>query len=70
MAEVSSNAIGGNCVHVGTENEKFTVLCSRSPKNLEICSFHVAVWPSTAKKCKIYDASTGPLFFSLSPNVL
>ena len=34
-------------------------------------SFHVVVWPSTAKKCtKIYNARAGPLFFSFNPIVL
>ena len=31
MAELSSNGTGENGVQVETENEKFTVMCSRTP---------------------------------------
>ena len=31
VAELSSNRTGGNGLQVSTENEKFTVICSRSP---------------------------------------
>ena len=39
MAELSSNRTGENGVQVETENEKFTVMCSRPPKNLEFGNF-------------------------------
>ena len=39
VVELSSNRTGGNGVQVETENEKFTVKCSRSPQNLEYGHF-------------------------------
>ena len=36
MAELSSNSTGGKGVQVETEDEKFTVMCSRSRQNLEL----------------------------------
>ena len=34
MAELFGNRTNGNGVQVETENDKFTVICSRSPQNL------------------------------------
>ena len=39
VTELSSNRTGGNGVQVETENEKFTVMCSSSPQNLEFGNF-------------------------------
>ena len=39
VAELSSNRIGRNGVQVETENEKFTVMCSRSPQSFELGHF-------------------------------
>ena len=39
VAELSSNGTGGKGVQVETENEKFTVMCSRSPQNLGFSHF-------------------------------
>ena len=39
MGEVCGNYIYGNGVQVGKENEKFTVVWSRSPKSLEFGHF-------------------------------
>ena len=39
MAEPSSNKIGGKGVQAETKNEEFTVMCSRSPHNLEFGHF-------------------------------
>ena len=39
MVELSWNRIGRNGVKVKTENEKFAVVCSRSPKYLEFGHF-------------------------------
>ena len=39
VAELSSNRTGGNGAQVETENEKFTVMCSSSPQNLEFGHF-------------------------------
>ena len=39
VAKLSSNKTGGNGVQVQTENEKFTVVCSRSPQDLEFGHF-------------------------------
>ena len=70
MAELPSNGTGGNGVQVETENENITVICSRSPQNLEFGHF-TSVWPRTVKECtRIYNARAGPLFFSLNPIVL
>ena len=67
MAELSSNRTGGNSVQDETENEKFTVMWSRTTQNLEFGHFMLSVWPSTAKKCtKIYNGRPGPLIFSLN----
>ena len=51
------------------QNEKFTVIGSRSPLKPWIWSFHVVLW-STAKKKKSMCAHTEPLFFTLKPIVL
>ena len=39
MAELSSNRTGGHSVQFETESETFTVMCSRSPQNLEFGHF-------------------------------
>ena len=51
VAELSSNRTGGNGVQNTTENEKFTVMYSRSPKKPRVWSFQVVLWSSSAKKC-------------------
>ena len=55
----NSNRTGGNGVQVETENETFSVVCSRSPQNLEFGHFVL-----------FGRVRAGPLFFSLNPNGL
>ena len=47
VAQLSSGRTGGNSLQVSAENEKFTVICSRSPQNLEFGHF---MWLSTEEK--------------------
>ena len=70
MSELSSNRIDGNGVQAETGNEKFTIVCSRSPQNLEFGHFtFLFARVHAAKKCsKISNARAGPLFFSLNPH--
>ena len=49
--ELPRNQIGWSGIQVKKENEKITVVCSRSPRNLKIGSFHVIVLQGTAKEC-------------------
>ena len=62
MAELSSNRTCRNGVQDLTENERFAVVCSRPPENLEeIWPFHL-VWPSALKACtKIYNTRAEPI---------
>ena len=58
------NKTGENGVQVETESGKFTVICSRSPQNLEFGLFTLLFGGLRAKKCtKIYNARAKPLVF-------
>ena len=50
MAEPPSIRSDGNGVQVETENEKFTVMCSCSPQNLESGHFRL-LFGQVGKKC-------------------
>ena len=68
VAELSSKRTGGNRVQVETEYETFTVMCSRSPQNVEFSHF-TSLLPVRQGIYQIYNARAGPLFFALNPVV-
>lgn len=71
VAELFSNRTGGKGVQVETENGKFTVMCSRSPQNLEFGHFTLlfgrARWRNLPK---FLTHVQGLCFFSLNHIVL
>ena len=63
VAELSWNRIGRIGVQAETENEKFAVICSRSPQNLKFSHFTLLFCQERRKKCtKIYNARAGHCF--------
>ena len=58
--ELSRNQIGRSCVQVKKENEKFTVVRSRSPQNFKCGHFTLLFcrgWQRNVPKCKMHEQS-------------
>ena len=64
MVELSRNRIVRKGAQAKIQNNNFTVMCSRSPENLDFLSFQVIfVLKRMEKNCsKLYNARARPLF--------
>ena len=69
--ELSRHQIGGSGIQVKKENEKFTIVRSRSPQNLKCGHFTLLFCGGRQKKCtKVHNASAERLLLLLKPIVL